>query len=95
MATSLDEIKEIKEMLTIMNKNIERNNQLLHIISSKMDKEVIEECKKMGSHINFVQEVYENVKHPLNYICDIINFNSNFKQINDDTTNPRQICNED
>ena len=27
------------------------------------------ECKKMGGHIDFVEEVYDNVKHPLGYIC--------------------------
>ena len=26
-------------------------------------------CKKMSSHIDFVDNVYENVKNPLGFIC--------------------------
>ena len=26
--------------------------------------------KKMGSHIDFVEDVYDTVKHPLGYICN-------------------------
>ena len=32
-------------------------------MSEKIDDEVLEECKKMGGHIDFVEEVYDNVKH--------------------------------
>jgi hypothetical protein len=27
-------------------------------------------CKKMSSHIDFVDNVYENVKNPLGFICN-------------------------
>ena len=53
-------------------------NKNLVIINSKLiniEKNVIIECKKMGSHINFVENVYENVKQPLGYI------NNKIKQI--------------
>ena len=29
-----------------------------------------EDCKKMSSHIDFVDNVYENVKNPLGFICN-------------------------
>ena len=45
MTTTLD---DIKDMLIIINKNIEKNNDKLDLICSKMDGEIIEECKKMG-----------------------------------------------
>ena len=32
-----------------------------------------EDCKKMSSHIDFIDGVYENVKAPMNYICDTMN----------------------
>lgn len=32
-----------------------------------------EDCKKMTSHIDFIDGVYENVKAPMNYICDTMN----------------------
>ena len=30
-------------------------------------------CNKMSEHIDFVENVYENVKHPLSFICNKIN----------------------
>ena len=32
-----------------------------------------EDCKKMSSHIDFIDSVYNNVKAPMNYICSNIN----------------------
>ena len=32
-----------------------------------------EDCKKMSSHIDFIDGVYENVKAPMNYICNTMN----------------------
>ena len=42
----MDKLTEIKELLLIMNKNIENLNEKLDIMSSKLDGEVIGECKK-------------------------------------------------
>ena len=72
MSTTLD---EIKEMLIIINKNIEKNNEKLDIICKKLDEDISEECKKMSSHINFVESIYDTMKTPLNYICNTINNN--------------------
>lgn len=79
--TTLD---EIKELLIILNKNIEKNNDKLDIICQKLDVEIMDECKKMTSHIDFVEGIYENMKKPLNYICDTINSMSNNKQLCND-----------
>ena len=72
MSTTLDEIKKI---LIIINKNIEKNNEKLDIICKKLDEDISEECKKMSSHINFVESIYDTMKTPLNYICNTINNN--------------------
>ena len=88
MTTTLDEIKEI---LLIMNKNIEKMNEKMDVMSSKLDGEVIDECKKMGSHINFVEGVYDSMKHPLNYICDTINGISLDKQICNDKITSNEL----
>ena len=37
------------------------------------------DCKKMSSHIDFIDNVYENVRAPLNFVCNSINN----KQISD------------
>ena len=34
------------------------------------------DCKKMSSHIDFIDNVYENVKAPLNFVCNSINNNN-------------------
>ena len=34
----------------------------------------VQECKKMGSHIDFIEKVYANVKHPLGYITNKIRY---------------------
>lgn len=31
-----------------------------------------EDCKKMSSHIDFIETIYDNVKNPLGYICEKI-----------------------
>ena len=93
MTTSLE---DVKEMLIIINKNIERTNEKLDLICKKMDGEILEECKKMGSHINFIESVYDSIRHPLNYICNIINIKSNNQQLcNDLPSNTKQICNDE
>jgi hypothetical protein len=89
MTTTLDEIKEIllvmNKNIENLNENIEKMNEKIHVMSSKLDGEVLDECKKMGSHISFIEGVYDNMKHPLNYICDTINGMSPDKQICNDT----------
>ena len=34
------------------------------------------DCKKMSSHIDFIDNVYEYVKAPLNFVCNSINNNN-------------------
>ena len=78
------DISEIKNLLLhinsnldVLSKKIEDVNRKCDKISEKFDGEVLEECKKMGSHIDFVESVYDNVKHPLSYICNKVNYLSN------------------
>ena len=79
----MDEILLKKnENLENINKKLENIEKRIDILENKVDGEIINECKKMGSHIDFVETVYENVKHPLGYI------NNKIKSIigNEDTT---------
>lgn len=62
MTTTLD---EIKEMLITLNNNVEKLNEKVDIISKKLDEEIYDECKKMGSHIDFIERVYDSMKYPL------------------------------
>jgi len=83
MTTTLD---EIKKMLITLNKNVEKINEKVDIISKKLDEEIYDECKKMGSHINFIEEVYDSMKYPLHYLCNTVNSISNNNQICDDNS---------
>ena len=71
--TTTTTLDELKEMMIILNKNMEKNNEKLDIICKKLDGEIMEECKKMTSHIDFVEEIYDNVKKPFHYLCDTVN----------------------
>lgn len=79
--------EDTADILYKINKNLETINTRLttienkiETIEKKIDSEIVDECKKMGDHINFVENVYENVKHPLGYINNKIkNFMGNEK----------------
>ncbi len=57
----------------------------LDLILLKLDGSVINNCDKMGTHIDFVNGVYATVKIPLNYIANkihkIINPVGSYKEL--------------
>lgn len=63
------DITLIKATMVIMKNRITSIEEKLVDTNDKIEGELIKECKKMGTHIDFVENVYENVKHPLGYIC--------------------------
>jgi len=58
--------------LNILEKKVNDLDNKLDKILSLLEKNS-EDCKKMSSHIDFIDGVYENVKAPMNYICDTMN----------------------
>jgi len=49
----------------------------INIIEQKIDKVLSlleKDCKKMSNHIDFVENVYENIKLPFFYLIDKINY---------------------
>lgn len=69
-----DDLDELKKNLKMMQKKIDNINTKLADTNQKIEEDLIKECKKMGSHIDFVENVYDNVKHPLGYICKKIKY---------------------
>ena len=61
--------ENIMDMLVKMNDMIKDNNEALKRIEDKLDNKVTNECEKMGSHIEFVESVYERLRHPIDSIC--------------------------
>jgi uncharacterized coiled-coil DUF342 family protein len=58
---------------SINNKLDSINNKLDEIISI-LNKDVTKNTKKMSDHIDFIENVYENVKSPLGFICSRIKY---------------------
>jgi len=59
-------LNKINVNLLHLNKKVDEKNNV--------DNDVLQECKKMGNHIDFIENVYENVKHPLGFICNKIKY---------------------
>jgi len=59
-------VKEIYNKVDIIEKKIEA-------LENKMNNEMMPECKKMGEHISFIENVYETMRYPLGYFCNKIN----------------------
>jgi len=55
-----------------LNKKIEELNIKIDKILNILKKDVSVNTKKMSDHINFVENVYENVKYPLGFICNTV-----------------------
>ena len=67
-----EQLEGMKHLLVKLNNNIEITNEKIDILTENLNKDLIPECKKMGSHIDFVENVYDTVKHPLGYLCNKI-----------------------
>ena len=68
-----ERIEEMEDQLTIIDKNIKILTQKINTIIDLLETNVNPNCEKMGQHINFIERIYENVKHPLGYFCSFIN----------------------
>jgi len=56
-----EEIQNIKQELQTMNKKLDKILEFLET-----------DCKKMADHIDFVEQVYNNVKSPFHFIMNRI-----------------------
>jgi hypothetical protein len=54
--------------------NLQRIEKKLDLILEILNKDLKKNCEKMGEHIDFVEKVYDNVKNPLGFICNKVNF---------------------
>jgi hypothetical protein len=79
-------------IINLINKNNEKIESLekqystiekkLDLILEILNTDLKQNCEKMGDHIDFVEKVYDNVKNPLGFICNKINFLSKDKEYN-------------
>jgi len=61
------DLREIKTFLNILGKKLDS-------LKNNVDETIVVDCKKMSDHINFIENVYANVKYPLEYMCTKINY---------------------
>ena len=77
-----NQLAEMKELLVKLNDNIENLNEKVDNLKKNVNENLVGECKKMGEHIDFIENVYENVKHPLGYICKKVKYLAGNSEIN-------------
>jgi tetrahydromethanopterin S-methyltransferase subunit B len=68
MSTNDELIILVKEIYNKVD-NIEKK---IDALERRMNEEMVPECKKMGTHIDFIENVYETVRYPLGYFCNKI-----------------------
>jgi hypothetical protein len=62
--------EKINNIEKIINEINIKNDKILSLLNS----EVVENTKKMSKHIDFIENIYANVKSPLGYMCNKINY---------------------
>jgi archaellum component FlaC len=65
--------QEIKSKLNSLEYKLIDLEVKLNTILDLLEKDINPNCKKMSSHIDFVDKVYDNVKNPLGFICNKVN----------------------
>ncbi len=62
--------KQLEERICKLEQLYERIEQKLDQILEIIDTKISTSCNKMSGHIDFVENVYDNVKNPLGFICN-------------------------
>ena len=57
----------------IIDKRLEIIETKLDLILNFLKNDIDTKCSKMSSHIDFIETIYENVKYPLEFICEKVN----------------------
>lgn len=79
-----DDIDQIINKILQIENKIDKLETNMNRLESKLDKllEILEkDCKKMTDHIDFIENVYDNVKSPFYYLMDKVNLLSNTRML--------------
>ena len=74
-------LNKLDSRLNKLDSSIDKLDSRLNNIEQLMNNNN-KECIKMGNHIDFIDTIYENVKHPLGYICNNVKYYMGDKKIN-------------
>ena len=93
MTTNKDAIDEIKMKLSELEVTMLQMNQKMDRIVESLEKD----CKKMSSHIDFVENVYDRVKQPFTYLMDnvsnMMNRSITYSRVEESQQKPLHIDN--
>lgn len=68
-----NKLLRIETNIIKLNNKIEDIDQKLICLINLIDKDVKQNCQKMSNHIDFIENIYEKIKAPMNYICSKFN----------------------
>ena len=71
---SNNKIIDDKEILQDLLKRTDNIDKKLNDIISILNGDVRKNTQKMGEHIDFIEKIYDNVKSPLGFLCNKINY---------------------
>lgn len=86
------ERNSVENRICELEKQYSRIEEKLDFIISIFQKDLAPNCEKMSGHIDFVENVYENVKNPLGYLCNKVGSligNNSYSLDNIKTTQPQ------
>lgn len=59
--------------LLSLSKKVDKLQKDVETILTLLESSVKNNCDKMSEHIDFIEDVYNKVKYPMNYVVDTIN----------------------
>ena len=72
---------EVKKQMNELNIKLNEIDTKLNDLDDKiadililLERDVKPNCNKMNNHIDFIESIYENVKNPLGFLCNKINY---------------------
>jgi wobble nucleotide-excising tRNase len=67
-------IDNLEKEVVEMNDNIDDLHDKMDKILQLLETDISIKCDKMNDHINFVESIYDNVKNPLGFLLEKVNY---------------------
>jgi archaellum component FlaC len=74
MFPTKEDIKRVEEKVDKLQNDVSKLHNKLDNLDKLLQNDIAPSCSKMGNHIDFVECVYTNVKSPLGYLVDKVNY---------------------
>lgn len=71
----------LERKLDILLERMEQMERKLDTLEKQMNGEILDNCRKMGEHISFVDSVYSIVKQPMVSICNAFYSSFSFREL--------------